>query len=62
MTIKPLKGKGRPVTVHASKIVPFAEPYLEPHEFDLELPVGEAPPPTAHAGHRVERKKRKVGN
>ena len=35
VTIEPVEGRGRPTTVHASHLIPFEEPYVEPHTIDL---------------------------
>ena len=45
VTIEPLEGRGRPTTVHASHLIPYEEPYTEPHTIDLG-PEDEAEPRT----------------
>ena len=35
VTIEPVNGRGRPSIVHASHLVPFEEPYVEPQMVEL---------------------------
>ena len=35
VTIKPVNGRGPPTIVHASHLVPFEEPYMEPQTVEL---------------------------
>ena len=44
ITIEPVDGRGRPTTIHASHLIPFEEPYVEPHTIDLSAEDTAEPP------------------
>ena len=37
VTIKPVHSRGRPTIIHASHLVPFKEPYMEPQTVELGM-------------------------
>ena len=58
VTIEPVNGRGRPSIVHASHLVPFEEPYVEPQMVELGAE-GEVEPRSPRAPAPAPRKRRR---